>query len=70
MKNKFKEALKTIELKKQENLKKLIAMPIEEVKELSECYYNRYKGAEESGYKENAEVNYLHYQTIKVYFIS
>ena len=60
----FKKTIKHIEDQRQENLQKLIAMPFEKLYELKKYYYDWYKGAEDSGYAESAQVNNLKHSII------
>ncbi|MBI4946113.1 MAG: hypothetical protein HY840_06905 [Bacteroidetes bacterium] len=65
MKNKFIETLKFIEDKRTENLQKLINLSNDKLDDLKKYYYDWFKGAEESGYKESTIVNLKHYNLIE-----
>ena len=64
-KNQFHGTIKTIEDNREVNLEKLIKLSFEKLDDMKKYYYNWYTGAEESGYKESAIVNYLHFSIIE-----
>ena len=64
MENKFQKALKLFEDKREENLQKLVVMSHDKLKDLKKYYSERHTCAEEAGYTESAEINYLHYRTV------
>ena len=64
MKNKFQKTLKHIEDKRAENLQKFINLSYNKLNDLKKYYYDWYKDAEESGYKESAIVNQKYYNVI------
>ena len=64
-KNEFISIMKSLEEKRIENILNLMQKPFEELKEMEKYYYDWYRGAEESGYKESTKVNREKYRQIE-----
>ncbi len=60
----FGETLKFIAEQRDENLKKLLSLTYDRLEKHRKYYYDWYKDAEDLGYLDSAQVNYLHYSLI------
>ena len=57
--------MEKLSMQREEAIQNLIKKSFKELRELAKDYGERYKGAEESGFDEAAEVNFFKYLIIK-----
>ena len=63
--NNFQQTMEKLSRQREETIQKLIKKPFDELREIAEDYWKRYKGAEELGFDEAAKVISFKYWIIK-----
>lgn len=61
----FQQTMEKLSSEKEESIQKLIRLSLEQLENKKKEFYSHYKGADECGFTEAAEVNWLKFSIIK-----